>query len=140
MYHYEAELVFKSYMPASLEIGMYFVKVHPDRIVLWELDEVPLDKNSFLVEHGAPMELYIIDGDDNTLIAEPHEIGWMDDGDDVDELRDITLEDINTIINDYDGYCEIEIVESFYDEDEQLIPNMYEQKIVLRFVTEEEEE
>lgn len=136
MYHYEAELVLKSYMPESLEIGMYFVKVHPDRTVLWELDEIPLDKNSFLVKHGAPMELYIIDGDD--VIVEPHELGWMDDGDDVDELRPISLEDINYILNEYDGWIELEIIEEFFDEEEMVIANMYEQKVVLRFLTEEE--
>jgi hypothetical protein len=82
------------------------------------------------------MELYIVDGDD--VIVEPHELGWMDDGDDVDELRSITIEDINYILNEYDGWVELEIIEEFFDEEEMVIANMYEQKVVIRFLTEDE--
>ena len=85
------------------------------------------------------MELYIID-DDETVLVEPHELGWMDDGDDVDELRPLSLEDINYILSEYDGWIELEIIEEFFDEEEQVIPNMYDQKVVIRLLTNEEEE
>jgi len=139
MYNYEAELALRSYMPKRLELGMLFVDVTEEGTTLWELDKIPQDEEAFMVEHGAPMEVYIIDNDDS-VIAEPHEIGWFDEGDDTDELRDITLDDINYILNEFDGWLEIEIIEDFFDEDEQVIPNMYEQKVVVRLLTDEEEE
>jgi len=139
MYNYEAELALRSYMPKRLELGMLFVDVTEEGTTLWELDKIPQDEEAFMVEHGAPMEVYIIDNDDS-VIAEPHEIGWFDEGDDTDELRDITLDDINYILNEFDGWVEIEIIEDFFDEDEQVIPNMYEQKVVVRLLTEETEE
>jgi hypothetical protein len=139
MYHYEAELALRSYMPKRLELGMLFVDATEEGTTLWELDKIPQDEEKFMIENGAPMEVYIIDNDDS-VIAEPHEIGWFDEGDDTDELRDITLDDINYILNEFDGWVEIEIVEDFFDEDEQVIPNMYEQKVVVRLLTDEEEE
>ena len=139
MYNYEAELALRSYMPKRLELGMLFVDVTEEGTTLWELDKIPQDEEAFMVENGAPMEVYIIDNDDS-VIAEPHEIGWFDEGDDTDELRDITLDDINYILNEFDGWVEIEIIEDFFDEDEQVIPNMYEQKVVVRLLTDEEEE
>jgi len=139
MYNYEAELALRSYMPKRLELGMLFADVTEEGTTLWELDKIPQDEEAFMVEHGAPMEVYIIDNDDS-VIAEPHEIGWFDEGDDTDELREITLDDINYILNEFDGWVEIEIIEDFFDEDEQVIPNMYEQKVVVRLLTDEEEE
>jgi len=138
MYNYEAELALRSYMPKTLELGMLFANVTEEGTTLWELDKIPQDEEAFMVENGAPMEVYIIDNDDS-VIAEPHEIGWFDEGDDTDELRDITLDDINYILNEFDGWVEIEIIEDFFDEDEQVIPNMYEQKVVVRLLTDEEE-
>ena len=137
MYHYECELVLKSYMPKQLEKGMLFVEASEQGIKLFELDRIPRDEEAFIIENGAPMELYIIDDDD--VFVEPHEIGWMDDGNDVDELRPISLEDINYIINECNGWLELEIVGEFFDEEEMVIPNMYEQKVVIRLLTEEEE-
>jgi hypothetical protein len=139
MYHYEAELALRSYMPKTLELGMLFADVTEEGTTLWELDKIPQDEEKFMIENGAPMEVYIIDNDDS-VIAEPHEIGWFDEGDDTDELREITLDDINYILNEFDGWVEIEIIEDFFDEDEQVIPNMYKQKVVVRLLTEEEEE
>jgi hypothetical protein len=124
-------------MPKSLEKGMLFVEASEEGIRLFELDKLPRDEQAFIVKNGAPMELYIIDGDD--VVVEPHEIGWMDDGDDVDELRPVSIEDINYIFNEYDGWIELEIIEEYFDEEEQVIPNMYEQKVVIRLLTEEEE-
>jgi hypothetical protein len=125
-------------MPKTLELGMLFADVTEEGTTLWELDKIPQDEEAFMIENGAPMEVYIIDNDDS-VIAEPHEIGWFDEGDDTDELRDITLDDINYILNEFDGWLEIEIIEDFFDEDEQVIPNMYEQKVVVRLLTDEEE-
>ena len=139
MYLYEAEIALRSYMPKRLEIGMLFADVTPDETILWELDKIPQDEEAFMVEHGAPMEIYIID-DDDSVIAEPHEIGWIDEGEDVDELREVTLDDINYIINEYGGWIEIQIVEEFFDEEGHVIPEMAEQKVIIQYLTEEEDD
>jgi len=139
MYNYEAELVLRSYLPKKLEKGMLFANVGEHGTMLFELESIPGDKDKFLTEHGAPMEVYIIDeyGD---VLAEPNEIGWFDEGENTDELREITLNDINTIINEFDGWLEVEIYEDFYEDDGSLIPNYVEQKIIIKYLTEEEEE
>ena len=139
MYNYEAELVLRSYIPKELEKGMLFLSVTEHEKKLWELETIPFDKDKFLVEHGAPMEVCIIDGDD--ILAEPHEIGWFDEGEHVDELRDINLDDINTIINEYEGWLDIEIHEKYFDDEiSTIIPNIIQQKIVIKFLTEEEDD
>jgi hypothetical protein len=79
--------------------------------------------------------MYIIDGDD--VVVEPHEIGWIDEGDDSEELYPISIEEINYILNECDGWLELEIIEDFFDEDEQIIPNFVDEKVVIRLLTEE---
>lgn len=140
MYNYEVELVMKSYMPKRLEEGMLFVNATPDSVSLFKLEKVPFDEEKFLVENGAPVELFIIDSEDESIIAEPHEIGWLDEGEDVDELREVTLDDINYILNECEGFLEIQIEEEMFDQEEMIIPIMYEQKVVISFLQEEEDE
>ena len=138
MYNYEAELVLRSYMPKKLEKGMLFLSVNEHETKLWELETIPDNKDRFLVENGAPMELCIID-ENGDILAESHEIGWFDEGEHTDELRPTSLDDINIIINEYEGWLDIEIHESFYDEEiSTIIPNFVEQKVVIKFLTEEE--
>ena len=81
------------------------------------------------------MEMYIIDGDD--VIVEPHELGWIDEGDDSENLYPISIEEINYILNECDGWLELEIIEDFFDEDEQIVPNFVDEKVVIRILTEE---
>jgi hypothetical protein len=125
-------------MPKSLEIGMLFVDVSEEGTILFELDSIPRDEEKFIIDNGAPMELYIVDEDD--VFVEPHEIGWIDEGDHIDELRPISLEDVNYILNECNGWLELEIVGEFWDEEEQVIPNMYEQKVVIRLLTDNDDE
>jgi hypothetical protein len=122
-------------MPKSLEKGMLFVEASEEGIQLFELDSIPRDEKQFILDNGAPMEMYIIDGDD--VVVEPHEIGWIDEGDDSEELYPISLEEINYILNECDGWLELEIIEDFFDEDEQIVPNFVDEKVVIRMLTEE---
>lgn len=108
MYWITGELVFKSHMPKTLEKGMLFI--NPETTTIWALEHNvrPEDMDKFLVEHGAPVEPYILDDDDNVLLT-PDQIGWWDDGPDTDELRDITVDDFNMIINEYDEMIDIQL-------------------------------
>jgi hypothetical protein len=93
-----------------LFINRISVGVIEPYIELFELEEVPEDADAFMSKHGAPVELVIID-DEGGLLASHDEIGWWDDGDDSDEYRDVTLEDINYLLRELDGYIDIEIDE-----------------------------
>lgn len=134
---YPAEIVLKSYLPLELEEGMLFINrifigVVEPYVELWELEEIPEDMDEFMAKHGAPVELAIID-DEGRVIATHDEIGWWDEGEDTDELRDITLDDINFILRELDGYVDIE-----YDEiDDDFV--IYEDKIVLSIVPEDDD-
>ena len=121
--HQTVELVLKSYMPKHLEIGMWFItKINPGTLKeyteIWTLNAHPHETlEEFIVKNGAPVEPYLIY--DEQVIAEPHEIGWWDEGEHVDELRDIELSDINFILTEWDGYVDIEIDEhDYYNEED----------------------
>ena len=110
-----AEISLSSYLPSELEEGMLFVNrisvgVIDPYIELWELEEVPDDMDEFLAKNGAPVEILIID-DQGQILASQDEIGFWDDGDDVDEYRDVTLDDINFLLRELDGYVDIEFDE-----------------------------
>ena len=131
---YPAELAIESYLPDELEVGMLFtnrisVGVIEPYIELFELDEIPEDADAFMSKHGAPVQLVIID-DEGGLLASHDEIGWWDDGDDSDEYRDVTLDDINYLLRELDGYVDIEV-------DEYGVIHI-EDKVVLTLAPEEE--
>lgn len=136
----DAELVLKSYKPLKLEEGMLFVNkiARTDAVELFILEEIPEDEETFLVTHGCPIELYIIQHElinnieTPILLATPEEIGWWD-GDDSDEFTEITIEEINNIISQFTGLLEI------YIDDETNAPLLVENKVVLKYLTDEEE-
>lgn len=131
-----AEFVLKNYLPKELEEGMLFINrisvgVIEPYVELWELKEVPKDIEEFISKNGAPIELLIID-DNEDVLAFGDQIGWWDEGEHTDELRDISIEDINTILREHDGYLDIEL------DDDTLEASLYEDKVLLRFEQEEE--
>lgn len=130
----QAELVLKSYMPKQLEPGMWFINklyqgTDKEYIEIWAIDKVPFEPiEEFITKHGAPVEPYLIY--DEQVLAEPHEIGWWDDDPDSDELRDITLKDINFIITECDGEVDIQVDD--WDLEQGLInPIIYADKVTL---------
>lgn len=143
-----AELVVKNYKPLHLEIGMFFMNVlmkgtKKEHVEIYKLDKYPLDQDEFISKNGYPVEFYIITEDDE-ILATPDEIGWFDAGDESDELYDITLKEINTIIQEYDGYLMVDM-EEIHEDDEtddyiEMYPVKYLDKITIRYPFEEEEE
>ena len=132
---YPAEISFSSYLPPELEEGMLFINrisvgVIEPFIELFELEELPEDPDAFMAKHGCPVELLIVDENGN-LLASHDEIGWWDEGDDSDEYRDITLDDINYLLREFEGYIDIK-----YDEDEGVI--IIEDKVVLSLQPDED--
>ena len=133
--HQTVELVLKSYMPKQLEIGMWFItKINPgtrkEYTEVWALDKFPRETlEEFIVIHGAPVEPYLIY--DEQVLAEPHEIGWWDEGDHIDELRDVELSDVNFLLTEWDGYVDVEIDEWDYAHEEEINPILYAGKITM---------
>ena len=143
-YAQTGKLVFKSYKPLKLEKGMYFLKRNNEEISLMQLDSVPFDEEEYINMNGYPVDLYIIHQgnpnlNDGYVIAEPHQIGWWDAGEFTDELYDITLKEINDIIENYDGNVDVEIEEE-PDEQGYPIPTLAEGKVILSISDEEYDE
>lgn len=138
-----AELVLKSYKPTKLEPGMWFVQKFQTG-TRWEssevfaIDKVPQDEQEFINKNGYPVEPYII-GENEEVLAKPDEIGWWDEGEETDEYRDITINDVNMIINEFDGEIAIDGDLYGYDDDECQYPEdkffatLYADKVILSF-------
>jgi hypothetical protein len=129
-------------MPLKLEEGMLFVKGHhvntpKEFMEIWALERVPLDFEEFLKENGAPIELSIIDEEDEELVSH-EEIGWLSYPFEEEILHDLTLKDINIIFNDFGGFLELEIEEDPEDDSYNIV--VYENKVIIRFPQEYEEE
>jgi hypothetical protein len=137
----DAELVLKSYKPLKLEEGMLFVNkiARTDAVELFILEEIPDDEEKFVVTNGYPMEPYIIQHEllNNTetpiILATPEEIGWWD-YEELDEFTEISIEEINNVISQFTGLLEI------YIDDETDVPLLVENKVVLKYLTDDEEE
>lgn len=133
---YPAEISLSSYLPSELEEGMFFINrisvgVVDPYIELFELEEVPEDADAFMAKHGAPVKVIIITPDDGNVRATQDEIGWWDEGEDSDEYREVTLDDINYLLKEFDGYVDIE-----FDDDEDIV--LIEGKVILSLVPDEE--
>ena len=144
----DCKLVLKSYIPEKLEKGMWFVRnktevVYGDRseyLSVHELALVPRDMETYLTYNGYPVKPYLvypmINPDDTEVIAAtPEQIGWWDEGDHVDELRDITVKDINNILEWDNSMVQIEVLDDEEDEEDGTpIPLLYDNKVTLRDV------
>lgn len=128
----ECMLVFKSYNPLRLEKGMFFLKDY----VIRELTDVPLNEEEFIKENGYPVEPYIIDPgnpneDNGYVVATPEQIGWFDEGDHSDNLSDITVKNINDILDHYEGWIDVEMTETD-DGSDNYSPILYDNKVTIR--------
>jgi|688.fasta_scaffold318869_1 hypothetical protein len=126
----ECQLGFTSYKPLSLEKGMLFLlRLHEgtpkEHYEVYKLGRVPLEQDSYIVRHGFPVNLIAVNGE-GEIVATPEQLAWFDRGEDSDVLSDLEVEQINIILNKYDGYLLVD------DE-------LYEGKVTVRFLDDEEE-
>ncbi len=131
-----AEISLSSYLPSELEVGMLFVNrisvgVIEPYIELFELEEIPEDPDAFMAKNGAPVTLVITTIEDDNVRATEEQIGWWDDGDESDEYREVTLDDINFLLRECDGYVDIE-----FDDDGDVV--LIEGKVVLSLIPEDD--
>jgi len=140
--YYSAQITLTNYKPLHLESGMWFKNVvypNTDRecTEIWELAKHIRTDEELITSYGYPIEVMIVDKDNSTL-AFLDQIGWWDEGDCTDELRDITIRDINSILRN-NSVIEIDISENAYNIG-QIVPTIEEGKVILRCPIEDEEE
>lgn len=143
----QCKMILQSYFPLKLEKGMWFLGMQHNEVVVYELTydiHNEEQKELYMQTNGAPVEPYIyLEGnpnvpDETSLMAEPEQIGWFDEGDHQDELRDITIKEINNIL-DNNGHCKIEVEEEHLDDDEaqddyfNVVPVLLYDKIIIRY-------
>jgi hypothetical protein len=146
-----AKLVFESYLPEELQPGMWFKQQITDTIYgkrytydrIFQLFHKPQDPDAYIAENGCPVNPIIVSITANAdaraeVLAYPYQIGWWDDGPDSDELRDIELKDINTILSDYEGELDIEVVDEAM-EDDLAVPIIYMDKVTIRLPWDEDD-
>ena len=146
-----AKLVFQSYIPSEFEKGMLFqrkvsmlkLRTLIEYYEIFELKEVPRDRESFVLINGWPVEPFIFTITANPdafadPLARPHQIGWFDEGEHSDELRDIDIKDYNYILENEDGIIEIEVDEYITEDGEEIVtPILYMDKVTIRIPTDE---
>jgi hypothetical protein len=146
-----AKLVFKSYIPTKFEKGMLFqrkvsmikVKTLIEYYEVFELKEIPRDTESFILVNGWPVEPFIFTVTANPdafadPLATPDQLGWFDEGEHSDELRDIEIKDYNYILENEDGYIEIEVDALMNEDGEEIVtPILYMNKATVRIPTDE---
>jgi len=150
----QAKLIMKSYKPLKLEKGMLFLAMHYGQMSVYELGydiHTEEQTETYVQLNGYPVEPYIyLQGnpnvpDETSLMAEPDQIGWFDEDEDSDEMHDITLRELNNILEN-DGWCEIEVMEENLDDDEaqedyvRVVPTLLENKVTIRYIQWAEED
>jgi len=146
-----AKLIFKSYMPKQLEIGMWFKRDHSDVVygkvynyfTIYELKETPYDMYEYMSVHGAPVEPFIVmpmmnPDSPQEVLATPEQIGWWDQGDTSDDLEELTVQLINTYIYGEDGENGDIALEVLDTQDEEGIHRnvvFFHDKVTIRHVT-----
>lgn len=148
-----AKLVFQSYIPDEIVPGMMFKQHIRDFIVgdMYEYDHIFMlqtkifDQDAYIATNGYPVKPYIYTMTANPdakadVLATPDQIGWFDEGEHSDELRDVELKDFNNILQNEESYIEIEVDEFINEDGEEIVvPTLYMDKVTIRIVTDEPE-
>lgn len=132
-----AQLVVKSYIPDGLKKGMWFVRKYYEKTEkefteVYTLDSIPQDEDTYIKLNGYPVKPFIVeeylDGSIPAILATPDEIGWWDEGEHTEDLRDITLDDMSDIFNFFNGFIMIDV------DGETGEPVLAEGKVILTYV------
>jgi len=120
--HLTGELVFKNYKPLKLEPGMLFFRILnggtiKEHVEIYALDRTPMNEEEYIRENGHPIEMYVVNNEYNAQdpLVQPEQVAWFDEGPETEDLHDITIKEINTILNDYGGYVDVEVDEDYPD-------------------------
>lgn len=136
----DAELVLTSYKPLKLEKGMLFVNAFDieNGFEVYELERDILDVVPYMTKYGCPVELslFVLDAShpQSYQLATHNEIAWVDEGDASEDMHEITMEDLNSILRNK-GVCQIQIIDNLYRE--MCIPVFDEEKVIIKLIEKE---
>lgn len=136
-----AKLVFLNYIPEKFERNMRF-KNQAGEIYGFIYTTTPLEK--LIEDCGYPVKPYIMPISANPdeyvePLALPEQIGWWDDGPQSDELRDVTNDDFNDVLDLYDGVLQLEVsVDIAPNGTEFVTPVLYDGKVTIGIAVDEE--
>jgi hypothetical protein len=133
----EAELVLSAYKPRKLKQGMLFLNRRKDPPEMTELDHEVADKDPYIMIFGHPVELGLFDLTLTYQLAKHEEIAWVDEGEDSEDMHEITIEDINSILRS-NNHCKIQIKDKLYQKERMIIPVYDEEKVIIKLIEEEE--
>ena len=143
----QAKLIMQSYIPETIKKGMWFLVMHNKEISVYPIGyDIHHEKEMemYFQVNGYPVlpHLYLVGNpnvpDETSLIATPEQIGWFDEGKHSEDLSDITLKEINNIL-DNDGWCLVEMEEELLDDDEvqedyiNVVPVVFQNKVTIRY-------
>lgn len=142
---YPAQLVYRNYEPKFLQKGMLFINIshegtEKEEFEIFSLDRIPRDEQAFISINGFPIELLIINPENENIIAEHDQISWFDFGDKMDHLIQISLKEINIILNQFNSWLDVLIEEEEFVQNDEVIPVIDEDFVIVRFYEEEEYE
>jgi|TARA_R100000084_G_C4651839_1_gene150215 hypothetical protein len=143
-----AELAFNHYNPDTIKKGTLFMNVrYPgtdkefvDIYCIDQLQSELIDKGIFEIppEMGMPVQPVILD-DDSKVIATPDEIAWFDPGHADDKLWEFTVKEMNIIMQDFDGLCEI-LVDEGELANNFIQPHYESDRVILRGLSPDEDD
>lgn len=133
MKYIPAVLTLESYIPDQLKPGMLFLAVlyegtEREFRQLWKFSKSTLSLEEHVQLYGYPVKPVI---QWNDFFIEERNIGWLDEGEDDQDMQLLSLKDMNDILNNYDGELEILV-------DEEGLPHLIDDRIVVRILQEEE--
>lgn len=132
MGYYPVKLIYNSYVPTELSVGMLFAMsvTFEDNSYLHvhKLEKLPKDVDQYIQENGYPVQPYLIRAEDSNpdmppkFLATPEQIGWYEQE---GMLYTFDIYDMNYISMAHDGYI------AMYMDDETLEPVLEDGKVVL---------
>jgi hypothetical protein len=98
-------------------------------IELYELDHDIYDTEVYMTDNGCPIELnlFVVSAPYTTQLATHNEIGWVDEGDDSEDMHEITVDDLNIILRNK-MRCQVQCLDN---------PVFNEEKVIIRLIEEE---
>ena len=134
----DAELILLSYKPLKLEKGMLFLNRETDPPEIYELNHSVIDSEAYMINNGCPVELQLMEVSLKNVIALHHEIGWIDEGEDSEDMHEITIDDINSILANK-HICQIQIKDKLYEKENMIIPVYDEEKVIIKLIEKQED-
>lgn len=136
----DTELVLSSYKPLKLEKGMLFIKLNEETPEMYELVHTIYDAEAYMMNNGCPVEAKLFESSVShpysNQLATHNEIGWIDEGDESEDMHEITIDDFNVILKNK-MCCQVQCLDN--SSEGMHIPVYDEEKVIIKLIKEETE-